>query len=583
MQDAIAPSLSEEIDRWLSAFEKAFSGKDTSSLTSLFHADSHWRDLVALTWHIKTFSGPTRIVDELRRYGATARPHAFKINRERTAPRRVTRAGRGAIEGIFQFETRQGRASGLLRLIPDGAGVLKAWTLLTALDEIKGFEEAIGDRRSRGESFSRDFRGPNWLDQRQAAAAYQDKDPTVIVVGGGQAGVTIAARLKQLSIDTLIVDREERIGDNWRSRYHALTLHNQVHVNHFPYMPFPPSWPTYIPKDKLANWFETYVETMELNFWTGSNLTGGTYDEASGRWTVVLDRVEGKRTLHPRHIVMATGISGVPRIPEIPGLKSFGGRVLHSSQYGAGSEWAGRDVLVIGTGTSGHDIAQDLYSNGANVALVQRNATSVFSIEPSGQLPYAVYSEGQPLEDSDLIAASVPLRPLKHAHKMMTAHARDVDKPLLEGLARAGFKLDLEDETGWLFKYLNRGGGYYFNVGCSELIIEGKIPIVQFGDIEQFVAEGARMRNGDTQRADLIVLATGYTGPESIVKKLFGDGVADRVGRIWSYDEEEQEIRNMWSRTRQPGLWFVAGSFAQCRIYSKHLAQQIKGMEEGLV
>jgi putative flavoprotein involved in K+ transport len=109
-------------------------------------------------------------------------------------------------------------------------------------------------------------------------------------LAAGQSGLCIAARLKQLDVDTLIVDRMQRIGDNWRKRYHALTLHNQVQVNHLPYMLFPPSWPTYIPKDKLANWFESYVDGMELNFWTGPEFEGGSYDEKEGRWTVTLRR-----------------------------------------------------------------------------------------------------------------------------------------------------------------------------------------------------------------------------------------------------------------------------------------------------
>ena len=96
----------------------------------------------------------------------------------------------------------------------------------------------------------------------------------MLVVGGGHAGLSIAARLKQLGIDALIVDREARVGDNWRTRYHALTLHNQVQVNHLPYMPFPANWPSYIPKDKLAGWFEAYAETMELDFWTGTEFSG---------------------------------------------------------------------------------------------------------------------------------------------------------------------------------------------------------------------------------------------------------------------------------------------------------------------
>ena len=210
------------------------------------------------------------------------------------------RAGTNAIEAIFKFETKVGRGSGIIRLIPDAddGNRLKAWTLLTELGELKGFEEQLGVQRPRGNAYSRDFRGPNWLDLRKASAGYADRDPTVLVIGGGQSGLSIAARLKQLNVDTLIVDREKRIGDNWRKRYHALTLHNQVQVNHLPYMHFPPNWPTYIPKDKLANWFEAYVEAMELNFWTETEFEGGSYDEKEGRWTVTLRRADGSQAHH---------------------------------------------------------------------------------------------------------------------------------------------------------------------------------------------------------------------------------------------------------------------------------------------
>ena len=238
----------------------------------------------------------------------------------------MTRAGTNAIEAIFRFETAEGRGSGVLRLIPDAndGNTLKAWTLLTALDEIKGFEEQVGRSRPKGKSYSRDFRGPNWLDLRKSAAEYVDRDPVVLVVGGGQAGLSIAARLTQLQVDTLIVDREQRIGDNWRNRYHALTLHNQVHVNHLPYMPFPPNWPTYIPKDKLAGWFEAYVESMELNYWTATEFEGGAYNEKEERWSVVLRRADGtKREMRPRHVVMATGVSGIPNLPDIPTLREL--------------------------------------------------------------------------------------------------------------------------------------------------------------------------------------------------------------------------------------------------------------------
>jgi cation diffusion facilitator CzcD-associated flavoprotein CzcO len=586
MSVAATDTLATAAERWLAQFERALAGNDDVLLRSLFHADSHWRDVLALTWRITTVSGVAAIARELSAHAARARPAAFRTDPDRTAPRRVARAGTDAIEVIFGFRTAQGRGSGVLRLTPgahDG-DALKAWTLLTTLEEITGFEEHVGKSRPKGESYSRDFRGPNWLDLRRAAAEYADRDPVVLVVGGGHAGLSIAARLTQLEVDTLIVDRWPRIGDNWRQRYHALTLHNQVQVNHLPYLPFPPSFPTYIPKDKLAGWFEAYVESMELNYWTATEFAGGTYDEREGRWSVVLQRADGTtREMHPRHVVMATGVSGIPNLPDIPTLPSFGGTVLHSSEYEDGEAWRGRNALVVGTGNSGHDIAQDLYSSGAQVTLVQRSSTLIVNIEPSAQLAYALYDEGPPLEDCDLIATSMPLTLARNTHIRLTEQGRQLDRDLLDRLERVGFKLDFgEDGTGWQFKYLTRGGGYYFNVGCSDLVAEGKIGLVQFADIAGFVAAGARMRNGDTLAADLIVLATGYKGQEHLVRKLFGAAVAERVGPIWGFGGE-QELRNMFTRTAQPGLWFIAGSLAQCRIYSRYLALQIKACEAGLL
>jgi putative flavoprotein involved in K+ transport len=581
---ARADTVATIAENWLAQFEDALAARSRSRLHALFHADSHWRDVLALTWRIETVSGSDAILRELATHAARARPSGFKLDSRRTAPRNVRRAGTDAIEAIFGFETAQGRGSGVLRLTPDEAGAFKAWTLLTALDEIKGHEERLGRSRPQGKAYSRDFRGPNWLDLRKAAAEYGDREPAVLVVGGGQAGLSIAARLTQLDVDTLIVDREARIGDNWRKRYHALVLHNQVHVNHLPYMPFPPNWPAYIPKDKLAAWFEAYVESMELNYWTGSEFAGGSYDETAKRWSVLVRRADGTtREMHPRHVVMATGVSGIPSLPDIPSLRNFRGEILHSSEYEDGEAWKGKTALVIGSGNSGHDIAQDLHSAGAKVTLVQRSSTMIVNVEPSAQLQYALYDEGPPLEDCDLITASMPLPLVRKSHIALTQTARKMDKDLLEALERRGFKLDFgENETGWQFKYLTRGGGYYFNVGCSDLIVKGEIGLVQFCDIESFVAEGARMRSGETLAADLIVLAIGYKGQEHLVRKLFGDVVADRVGPIWGFGDG-QELRNMFTRTAQPGLWFIAGSFAQCRIYSKYLALQIKACELGLL
>jgi putative flavoprotein involved in K+ transport len=349
-----------------------------------------------------------------------------------------------------------------------------------------------------------------------------------------------------------------------------------VHVNHLPYMPFPPTWPVFIPKDKLANWFEAYAESLELNIWSETELAGGAYDDAARRWSVTLRRADGsERTMRPRHLVFATGVSSIKQTPRLPGLDEFAGTVMHSGDYTDGHAWRGRRTLVLGTGNSGHDVAQDLHAAGATVSLIQRSPTYVVSVREA-QSVYAIYAEGIPIEDCDLLATATPYPVLVRAYQLSTAASCEADAPLLDGLAARGFKLDFgDDDTGFQMKYLRRGGGYYFNVGCSDLIVDGRVGLLQFADIERFVADGALLRDGRIENADLLVLATGYKNQQDVVRACLGDGIADRIGPVWGFDEAG-ELRNMWRPTAQAGLWFTAGSLAQCRIYSKYLALQIR-------
>ena len=171
---------------------------------------------------------------------------------------------------------------------------------------------------------------------------------------------------------------------------------------------------------------------MELNYWTASEFEGGATTRLQ-RWSVTVRRADGSaRELHPGHIVMATGVSGIPNLPDIPSLRNFAGTILHSSQYSHGSAWKNKKALVIGSGNSGHDVAQDLHASGANVTLVQRRSTMVVNVEPSAQLPYALYDEGPPLEDCDLITMSMPLALAKTSHIKLTEQAKRLDQQLLD-------------------------------------------------------------------------------------------------------------------------------------------------------
>ena len=586
MLDSHIVNIRNEVDNWLLSFNEAISDKNSKTdsienLNKLFFENSHWRDILALTWQIQTTSGKQNIIPKLYDKVLNVIAKDFVIDPQRTQPREVIRAGKNVVEVILKFKTKFGYCEGVVRLYEDSeaSGTFKAWNFLTALSDLNS------SFNKKEDQYENTLEGPNWLDVRKEDRLYKDRDPEVLVVGSGQAGLSIAARLKQQNIDTLVIDKNERVGDNWRNRYHSLKLHNQTHVNHLPYMPFPPTWPTYIPKDKLAGWFEYYAESMELNVWTKTTFISAEYDKAEKNWNVKLKLSDGnERIMKPKHIVMAVGVSSVPNRPKIPGMEGYKGKVIHSTDYSNGRDYKGKNVLVFGTGTSAHDVAQDLYVHGANVKIVQRSPSMVVNVEPSAQLPYQLYREGPNTDDCDLITISSPLTVLKKTHQLLTEKTKEIDRPLLDKLEEVGFRLEYgEENTGWQFKYLTRGGGYYFNVGASDLIAERKIKVIQFSDIINFDPSGIEMKSGDHFDVDLMVTATGYKGQEYVVEEFFGKSVVENVGPIWGFDNDRQELRNMWMQTKQPGLWFHAGSLAQCRIFSKFLALQIRAIQDGIV
>ena len=574
--DDVARELGAAVlaEGWIAAFAEGLAAADGRGVAALFESGGYWRDIVCFGWDIRTLTGRGAISAMVAEAAPRVRPHDVRLAAGRTAPRRVRRAGREVIEVLFAFTTEAGVGHGVARLIDDGDWVL-AWTVSTALEALHGDTE----EGARVADYARDFGAANWLDKRHRARAFADHDPAVMVIGGGQAGLGIAARLGRIGIDTLVVDREARVGDNWRRRYHALTLHNEAHVNHLPFMEFPPSFPVFIPKDKLANWFEAYVEAMDLNFWTATNIVSGV--RRDGHWEITLRRDGVDRVMRPRHLVFATGVSSIPLWPDLPGLADFGGQVIHSGAYTDGAAWRGKRALVLGTGNSGHDVAQDLHAAGADVTMIQRAPTYVDSLREA-QSVYAIYSEGIPIADCDLLATAMPHDVLRQAYQQSTAASRTADRALHDGLRARGFRLTFgEDETGFQMMYLRRGGGYYFNVGCSDLIVDGSIGLIQHADIDRFVADGARLRDGSVLPADLLVLATGYANQQETVRAVLGDSIANRVGRVWGFDDGG-ELANMWRPTAQEGLWFTAGSLAQCRIFSRFLAIQIKAREIGV-
>ena len=564
------------IQEWLDAFNDAIEIRDPSAAAGMFSDDGVWRDLVAVTGELGNLSGPEG-VETMFRSALDQEISTFRLDDD-FSPWRTQRGGETVLEAFVRFRTRRGDGVGVMHLRDSGAtGVRRALHLLTSLVSLDGFEERIGERRPSGDQYSRTFGGKNYADLREDELAYSDREPAVLIIGAGQAGLGLGARLRVMGIDALIVDPHKRVGDTWRERYHSLTLHNEIWSNHMPYMPFPDTWPMYTPKDMLADWFDSYAKALELNVWTETTFESGTYDEQSGIWEARVRTPQGERILRPQHVVMAIGLSGRPNMPQLPGMSDFAGKIVHSGAFNDAPAYAGKHCVVVGTATSGHDAAQELLNSGAaSVTMVQREPSTVLSIDPVGRLLYAVYDEGHRTEQSDLILlAGGSYSSTARGSKALTEVYRVIDQELVTKLNEAGFRTDYgHDGTGHIMKQHQRGGGFYINVGASDEIIAGRIKVQNWADVTTLVPTGFELTSGEILPADLIVMATGYRSLQSAVEDLFGSEMAEKVGPVWGFGDDG-ELRNMWRPTPQRGFWIHGGSFLQCRAYSKVLAQEI--------
>ncbi|MEA2478706.1 MAG: putative flavoprotein involved in transport [Thermoleophilaceae bacterium] len=586
MSETAVQSAAAEVDDWLSRFEAALTAGDSAAAAELFADESFWRDLVAFTWNIKTVEGPAGVRDMLDHALPTAKPHGWRTTEEPAAAEGVT-------EAWLEFETAVGRGRGHLRL-RDG----KAWTLLTALQELKGHEEPAGPGRPMGAEHGANRDRQTWLERREREAAElgHERQPDVVIVGGGQGGIALGARLRQLGVPTIIVERNERPGDSWRKRYKSLCLHDPVWYDHLPYIKFPDNWPVFSPKDKIGDWLEMYTRVMELNYWSSTEAKSATYDEDAGEWAVVVERGGDEVTLRPRHLVLATGMSGKPSMPEIPGMDVFKGDQHHSSLHPGPDGYEGKRAVVIGSNNSAHDICAALWEAGADVTMVQRSSTHIVRSSTLMDIGLGdLYSEravesGVTTEKADMIFASLPYRIMHEFQIPLYDQMREQDADFYDRLEKAGFQLDFgEDGSGLFMKYLRRGSGYYIDVGASELVASGDIKL-KTGPIDHLSEDAVVMADGTELPADLVVYATGYGSMNGWAADLISEEVAEKVGKVWGLGSDtakdpgpwEGEQRNMWKPTQQEALWFHGGNLHQSRHYSLYLALQLKARVEGI-
>ena len=574
-------------NRWFADFEAALKARDVAAAAGMFATESYWRDLVSFTWNLKTVEGREGVTDLLEHTLESTDPSGFVLDEPADE-------ADGVVTAWFRFETAVGRGRGLLRLIDqDGP---KAFTFLTTLYELKGHEEPRNEHRPMGAEHGANKQRKTWKERRQqeAESLGSTTQPYALVVGGGQGGIALGSRLRQLGVPSLVIDKHPRPGDQWRNRYKSLCLHDPVWYDHLPYLKFPENWPVFSPKDKIGDWLESYVRIMEVPYWSSTTATSATWNPENEEWVVEVEREGQPLTLRPKQLVLATGMSGKPNVPSFPGQDVFRGEQHHSSQHPGPDAYVGKRVVVVGANNSAHDICKALFENGADVTMLQRSSTPIVKSDSLMDLGLGdLYSEravaaGMTTEKADLTFASLPYKIMHEFQIPIYQKIAERDRDFYDRLEKAGFKLDFGDDGSGLFmKYLRRGSGYYIDVGASDLVADGSIHLVS-GQVDHLTEDAVVLTDGTELPADLVVYATGYGSMNGWAADLMGQEVADKVGKCWGLGSDttkdpgpwEGEQRNMWKPTQQEALWFHGGNLHQSRHYSLYLALQLKARHE---
>ncbi len=586
MLDKTAQAILEET---LTQLGDALERGDINSALSLFQDDCYWRDLVSFTWNLRTLEGKDQVHDMLSTQLGSIKPANFAA-----APNEIATGDKALVEGWIEFETTVSRGFGHIR-IKEG----KIWTLLTSMTELKGYEESKGYNRAMGAEHGVDASRMTWTEKlvhERKTLGYKEQ-PYCVIIGGGQGGIALGARLRHLNVPTIIIEKNARAGDSWRNRYKSLCLHDPVWYDHLPYMPFPPTWPVFAPKDKIGDWLEMYTNVMELNYWTSSEANKAVYDESKKEWVITVDRDGEQVTLRPKQLIMATGMSGKKNQPTFEGQDVFKGEQQHSSEHPGPDNYKDKKVVVIGANNSAHDICAALAESGVDVTMVQRSSTHIVRSDSLMEIGLgALYSEeavnnGMTTKKADMIFASLPYKIMHEFQIPLYEQMKERDADFYADLEKAGFMLDWGDDNSGLFmKYLRRGSGYYIDVGACQLIIDGTIKLVSNVGIDSLDETGVRLSNGQHLEADLIVYATGYGSMNGWVEDLIDKDTADKIGKVWGLGSDttkdpgpwEGEQRNMWKPTPQDALWLHGGNLHQSRHYSQYLSLQLKARMEGL-
>ncbi|TFK39171.1 dimethylaniline monooxygenase [Crucibulum laeve] len=584
MNRSVPMNKAEDISRtWLEDFAQLLTKTENveEGVTKTFLPDGWLRDLLIFTWDNRSLNGLRKIACYLQENLPRSVISNIELDHHsELAPKYLPLNDTlKCVCSGFKFSTTVANGHGFFRLVEEGPGCWKAATVFIMADSLKGHEE-LGYELGvyGGHTLS-------WTDVQAERRKSVEVDPYVLIIGGGQTGLNIGARFRQMKIPALIIEQNNRIGDNWRKRYPTLTLHTPRSYSPMLYQPFPKNWPLYSPRDKIADWLEQYASSQDLTAWTNARAEPiPVYDSKAKRWSVTIIHDGTSIELHPVHIVVATGMLGIPRVPSPTDQNIFKGVVFHASKYEGGKLFSGKRAIIVGAGNTSADICQDLVFHGASsVTMIQRSSTCIVASSTTRDDLLRGWPEGGSVDIADLKAAAIPFLYLK---KVLTEHAEEAiakEKELHDMLRKGGLNVSFGTGGSGCFPLVfEKAGNYWLDVGCAELIGSGRVKVKHGVEIAKFIEDSVIFTDGTSLKADLVVFATGYHTMHDGLKTLFGAEIMDQTGPIWGVDEEG-EARGCYRPSGHPGLWFGAGDFYYSRFYSKQLALIIKAIQIGLV
>ncbi|KAH8101969.1 dimethylaniline monooxygenase (N-oxide-forming) [Cristinia sonorae] len=566
---------------WLTAFSDAITAGDVAATAETFLSFGWFRDVLTFTWTFRSLEGPEKITSYLSGSGKLTPGYISSVKPYEdlwVRPAVFPAAKQTGVEVPFSYETPIAVGRGFARVVDDGAGNWRALSVCMFITDLKGHEEA---------KFELGIYGGHtlaWADVLAERRLRVETEPQVLIVGASQIGLMITAVCKQMGFRALNIERTPRVGDIWRNRYPTLALHTTRRQHELLYQPYPTTWPQFTPKDKFADWLESYAKHQDLVVWTSSQIDGQpVYHGENRHWDVTINRDGTKTTVHPTHIIMATGALGEPYLPTLQGRADFKGTVLHGHHYRGGPPYAGQRVIVVGAANTAIDICQDLWFHKAkSVTMIQRSSTCVIGGDTAAKNLQQVWNDDAPTAVGDLKFRTMPLGLLKKIQQSRTQEMWDEDKEVFDKLRKGGVKLNMGPSgEGQLLMVWQRCGGYWVDKGGADLIEAGEITVKQGIEPVAFTEGGLKFTDGTELEADTIIFATGYTNIRETAKNIFGEEEMKNVGDVFGLDEEG-ELKGSFKPSGHSGLWFGTGDTITARTMSKPLVLQLKALELGL-